>query len=371
MIYFDNSATTPLCESAKKKIISMTEIFGNPSSLHRLGLLAEKEISAARETVASTLDCRAHEIYFTSCGTEANNTAIIGVAMRRKNRGNKIITTDSEHPSAQKTFAFLEEQGFEIIRLKTVGGRLDTDELKKVCDDRVILLSIMHTNNETGAVYPVREAADIARSLSRNVAVHSDCVQAYMKEKLSPDALVADLISVSAHKIHAPKGVGALYVKKGFSLPPFMHGGEQERGLRPGTENTIGIAAFGAAAQEARGKQVFINSLGEYLFDTVSKLEFVKCNLPEKRAAHILNISLLGVRSEIMLHQLSREGVYVSSGSACSSKIKENRVLAAFGLDKQRADSAIRISLSYMNTKEETEKFADILTSSYNKLKRN
>ena len=235
---------------SKNKITEMLEIFGNPSSLHSVGLTAEKEITLARESVARSLSAREDEVFFTSSGTEADNIAILGGAKKNMKVGRRIITTDSEHPAVANPISFLESEGYEVVRLSTKGGRIDMSELDEALTSPVALVSVMRVNNETGAVYDIREISRRVKARSPRAIVHSDCVQAYMKERLSLSSLGADLISVSAHKVHAPKGVGALIVKKGLVLPPHTFGGGQERGLRSGTENTIGIAAFGAARSE-------------------------------------------------------------------------------------------------------------------------
>lgn len=359
MIYLDNSATTPLSETAKAKILEMTEVFGNPSSLHSVGLMAEKEINLARERVARSLSAREDEVFFTSSGTEADNIAILGGAKKNMKVGRRIITTDSEHPAVANPISFLESEGYEVVRLSTKGGRIDMAELDEALSPDVALVSVMRVNNETGAVYDVREISRRVKALSPRAIVHSDCVQAYMKEKLSLSSLGADLISVSAHKVHAPKGVGAIIVRKGLVLPPHTFGGGQERGLRSGTENTIGIASFGAVvAEDTAGAGEHFHTLYTVALEELGKIQGVTLNLPEKPSETLLNISLAGYRSEIILHALSSEGIFVSSGSACSSKKGTSPTLRAFGLDARHADGALRISFSRYNTVEEIKTLA-------------
>lgn len=361
MIYLDNSATTPLCDAAKNKIIQMTEVFGNPSSLHSEGLKAEKELSLAREIIANSFGARADEIFFTSSGTESDNIAILGAAKKNAKVGKKIITTDSEHPAVARTLDSLEAEGWQIIRLSTKGGTLDMVELENNLSSDIALVSVMRTNNETGAIYDVAAVSKAVKRVSPRAIVHSDCVQAYMKEKLSLPSLGADMISVSAHKVHAPKGVGVLVLKKGLVLPPHTFGGGQEKGLRSGTENTIGIAAMGAAVDELTKTESRLEGMGElrkYTIEKLGAIDGVKLNLPERACVSVVNISVPGYRSEILLHKLSADGVFVSSGSACSAKKGKSGVLEAFGLTDKEADSALRISLSHYNTKSDVDALA-------------
>lgn len=362
MIYLDNSATTPLSEGAKEKIKEMLDVFGNPSSLHSEGLRAEKELTLAREIVAKSLSARADEVYFTSGGTESDNIAIFGAARKNAKAGNRIITTDSEHPAVKNAVDSLEKEGFEVIRLSTKGGKIDLDEVERYADN-VALVTVMRANNETGAIYDVRAISSIVKGKSPRAIVHSDCVQAYMKEKISLSLLGADIISVSGHKVHALKGVGAIVVKKGLVLPPHTLGGGQEKGLRSGTENTVGIASMGASVSELMNDTLGAERMKDLYSYTVKALEGlsgVSLNIPENPSPAIVNISLEGYRSEIILHRLSSDGIFVSSGSACSSHSGKSGVLTAFGLSDRLADSAIRISLSRYNTKEEI----DIIKSS-------
>ncbi len=364
MIYLDNSATTPLSVSAKSKIEKMLDVFGNPSSLHSEGLRAEKELATARELVAKSLNARADEVYFTSSGTESDNLAILGAVKKNLKVGKKIITTDSEHPAVSRTLEALEKEGYNIVRLSTRGGKISTSELEAELSDDIALVSIMRTNNETGAIYDVASVARAVKKVSPRAIVHSDCVQAYMKERLSLDMLGADIISVSAHKVHALKGTGAIVVRKGLVLPPHTYGGGQEKGLRSGTENTLGIAVMGASVDELMkdsGRLEYIKELYSYAVEVLGSIKGVKLNIPEKACPSIINVSLVGYRSEILLHKLSSDGIFVSSGSACSAKKGKSGVLDAFGLDEKEADSALRISMSHYNTKEEINTLAKAL----------
>ena len=368
MIYLDNSATTPLSESAKEKIKEMLDIFGNPSSLHSEGLRAEKEVTLAREIVAKSLMARSDEVYFTSGGPESDNIAIFGAAKKNIKAGKKILTTNSEHPAVSKAVDALEAQGFEVVRLSTRGGKIDLDEVERNADD-VAFATVMRTNNETGAVYDIKSISEIVKKHSPRAIVHSDCVQAYMKEKLSLASIGADMISISAHKVHAMKGVGALIIKKGLVIPCHTYGGGQEKNLRSGTENTVGIAAFGASVNELM-KEDRLSYMTELYNYAKEKLSVYKENIPEKACPSILNISLEGYRSEIILHSLSRKGIFVSSGSACSSHSGKSGVLIAFGLSDREADSAIRISMSHFNTKEDIDALASGLTEVTSLIKR-
>ncbi|MBQ9940678.1 MAG: cysteine desulfurase [Clostridia bacterium] len=355
-IYFDNSATTPLSEAARKSIISNLDIYGNPSSLHVKGFQAEQLLTASRKKIAATLNCTKEEIFFTSCGSEANNLAIIGAANAKIRRGNRIITTNSEHPSVSEPIKKLEEQGFEVIRLTTVGGHIDTEELKEALNPKTILVSIMHTNNETGAVYGINNLIPIIRTLSPEALVHCDFVQGYLKSTEIPEA---DLISVSAHKVHAPKGVGALYKRKGVRIIPQLLGGGQESGLRSGTENLVSVAAFADSAECINKNLVNnisrITKLRDYIKNGLSQIDGVGFNIPEKSACNIISVYFEGIKSEVMLHFLSDYGIFVSSGSACSSRKGKSGVLTSFGA-QDKADFTLRISLSEYNTESQADK---------------
>ena len=369
-IYFDNSATTPLCEAAKQSIISNMDIYGNPSSLHAKGFEAETLLTASRKKIAATLGCTKEEIFFTSCGSEANSLAILGGAAAKIRRGNRIITTDSEHPSVSEPIKKLEEQGFEVIRLSTKGGVIDRAELENALNEKTVLVSIMHTNNETGAVYGVNSLIPIIRRKAPEALIHCDFVQGYLK---SADIPSADLISISAHKVHAPKGVGALYKKKGIRIIPQLLGGGQESGLRSGTENLLSVAAFADSAEYLHKKlPESISATGElkeYIKNGLSKIEGVGFNLPENSACNILSVYFNGVKSEVMLHFLSEYGIYVSSGSACSSKKGKSGVLTAFGA-QDKADFTLRISLSSFNTAQQADKLFEAAAKGMEKLQK-
>ena len=381
-IYLDNSATTPICEDAKSKMLEAMECFGNPSSLHSKGFESSKIISDARGKVLSSLFVRGgkpENLVFTSSGTEADNLALFGVAYAKTRRASRIITTDSEHSAIENSLKKLEEDGFEIVRLSTKHGVIDMDEFKAAMNKNTLLVTIMHVNNETGAVYNINECFKIAKEINPDVVTHTDAVQSYMKMKVSPAELKADLISISAHKIHGPKGIGALYISseiiKKKQIKPIIFGGGQEFGFRSGTENLIGIAGFGAAAE--RGFKNIASDISKmkelkaYLIEKISDLD-VKINMPQGEAApHILNIMLPSIKSETMLHHLSASGIYVSSGSACSSNSASKRVsraLRGFGLSDFEADCSMRISFSPFNTKEDIDMLVSSMVNGLDKL---
>ncbi len=370
MIYFDNSATTAPSAAARSAALGAFEKFGNPSSLHALGHEAEKSLSASRANIMSALGAKSGKPVFTSSGSEANNLAILGSAAAKARRtANRILTTDCEHPSVENTVAVLEDQGFEIVKIPTRGGELDMSALNAAIDKPVFLASIMLVNNETGALFDVAGAFSKIKAKYPEAICHTDAVQGFLKVKFTPTSLKADLITVSAHKIHALKGVGALWVSdamiKAKKIVPVIHGGGQESGYRSGTENTVGIAAFGAAAEEgARGFSsdvAYMRELRDHAIERLSDKD-VKLNLPNNSAPHVLSVTLPRIKSETMLHFLSSKGICVSSGSACSSHSKKtSSSLVAFGLSPKEADCTIRVSLCRYNTKEELDALVDAI----------
>ena len=381
-IYLDNSATTPLANEVKVKMVEAMECYGNPSSLHSKGFESSKMIADARNKVLSSLFVRngkPENLIFTAGGTEADNLALIGVAYAKARRASRIITTDSEHSAIENTLKKLEEDGFEVIRLSTKNGVIDIDEFKSSMNKNTLLVSIMHVNNETGAVYNIKECFKIAKEVNPDVVTHTDAVQSYMKLKVAPGELCADLISISAHKVHGPKGIGALYVSpeviKKKQIKAILLGGGQEGGLRSGTENLIGIVGFGAAAERGfknlAREVALMRELRAYLIEKLSSLE-VKINMPARECApHILNIMLPSIKSETMLHYLSASGIYVSSGSACSSNSATKRVsraLRGFGLSDFEADCSMRISVSPYTTKEDIDELVVALKEGIDKL---
>ncbi len=357
-IYLDNSATTPLCASAKEAIDRAIQTYANPSSLHAAGLEAHKLIDTARTQLLSSLGLsadRTRKVIFTSGGTEANNLAIFGV-IRAKNFKflPQIITTDSEHPSLLEPLESLSAQGLaEVVKLPTTGGKIDRSLLASLVCERTILVSIMSANNETGALYDVKGAFDTVKCINPSTVTHTDAVQAFLKTNVNFRSLKADLITVSGHKINAPKGVGALIVSgdiiKAKKIVPIILGGGQESNFRSGTENVMGISALGAAAQHNKEKlSSFIQKTTELseLFISLLPSE-IKVNRPENHAPHIISITLPRIKSETALHFLSGKGIYVSSGSACASNGRhKSYVLSAYGLSDTDTDCTLRVSLS-------------------------
>ena len=379
MIYLDNSATTPLTPAVKDSMMQAMEAFGNPSSLHSLGLAAEKIVSASRDAIFSALNIRnkdAYRLYFTSSGSEANNQILFGAARAKNFRFTpRIITTDSEHPSVLEPLSVLKNSGVEVVTLSTKGGKISLDEVREAVNERTILISIMAVNNETGAIYDLKSIFSLAKRLNPQVITHTDCVQGFMKIPFSPEIVMADAVSLSAHKIHGPKGVGALLLSKALitakRVTPLIYGGGQEGGMRSGTENVIGIAGFGAAAKEAAASLTTFREEAIALREAfLSALpQEVKINQPERFAPHIISITLPRLRSETLLHRLSAEGIFVSSGSACASNKKgSNYVLPAFGLSSEDADSTLRISLSRSTTKEDLLFTAERIAAAMNEL---
>lgn len=365
-VYLDNSATTKPYDAVVEEMTDILKYtYGNPSSLHSMGKRAEDALNGARKVIADTLKCPEKEITFTSGGTESDNLAIIGAAMAYRKNGNKLITQVTEHMAVLEAFKFLEEQGFEVYYAPVdEKGRVDADDIISHIDDRTILVSIMHVNNETGAVMPIEE---IARRMDHSKCLlHVDAVQSYGKTDINVKKFGADMISISSHKIHGPNGVGALYVRSGVRLLPVLHGGKQESGLRSGTENLAGICGFAKAAEIKLGSVentgAHIEGLKESLKKALtSSIENVMVNSPEDSMYSILNVSFPGLKSEVLLHILESKGIYVSTGSACNSKKKLNYVLGAMGIKDKVIDGAIRFSFSEFNTQEEIDYVAEVL----------
>ena len=361
-IYFDNAATTMVSEeSAKTALEVMTSFYGNPSSAHAKGLEAEHLLKKARAEVLSALGFTQKDgsLVFTSCGTEANNMALFGAYEVLGKRKNNIVISDSEHPSIENCASELEKKGVEVRRIPTKNGSLDLGFAEKAIDAKTMIISCMLVNNETGAVYDIKALDAIRKRNAPDCLLHTDAVQGFCKLPYSPSCLGADLISVSGHKIHAPKGVGALFIRKNARITARMFGGGQEGNLRSGTENLAGICAFGQSCKdfmnEKQDRLHMIKELNMLLRKNLSEIcPYVLINSTDKAADHILSISVPGIRSEILLRFLSEKGIFVSAGSACSSKNADNRVLSNFGLDNKRADSTLRISFSKYNTAEET-----------------
>lgn len=362
-IYLDNSATTRVCEKSAEKVLElMTQCYGNPSSLHKKGLEAQREVAHARQAVAVSLGAQPREIIFTSGGTEANNLAVLGGAAAGRRRGKRIVTTAIEHPSVLEPMRQLEKEGFEVVFLTPdADGRVPEEAVLKAVTGDTILISVMAVNNELGSIQPIEVLKKAVKRAGAPALVHVDGVQAYGKLPLRPEKLGIDLLTVSGHKIHGPKGVGALYVSKNARILPRTFGGGQERELRPGTEAAPLIAGLGAAAEELPDwRQAYsrMEKLRDYTLQKLSGLEGVEVNSPVEGFPYLLNFSALGIRSETMLHFLAQRGIYVSSGSACA-KGKQSHVLKAAGLPDSRISSAIRVSFSRENTERDADALAE------------
>lgn len=383
-IYLDNSATTALSQGVKERMTEAMEVFGNPSSLHSAGHRAQLLLEQARLQIWRSLGQRgtpeAGRLLFTSCGSEADNLALFGVAYAKpRRRGGRIISTDAEHPGVENALRCLEKDGFEVVRISTKGGILDRKAFADALNDRVFLVSLMMVNNELGAQYDIADAFRLAKAKNPEVVTHTDAVQGYLKCRFTPQAIGADLVTLSAHKIHGPKGVGALYVsaeaKKRRDLVPTLYGGGQEYGMRSGTENVIGIVGFGAAAEEesrafAQNAEKLLE-LRTYAEQKLSALP-VQLNLPTgARAPHILHLTLPDIRSETMVHALSTDGIFVSAGSACSShKAGVSAATLAYGLSREMAECSLRISFSHDNTKDDVDALVQSLERSLDRLVR-
>ena len=372
--YLDNSATTPVCPEAIKAINrTLTECWGNPSSLHFGGIEAAEVLSEARHSVAKKLSCADDEIYFTSGGTESNNIAVFGAARAYRPKGTRIILTSVEHPSVNEPARQLEAQGYEVIRLRCdKDGRYDERQLAAAVNGSTALISIMAVNNEVGTIQAVEKAKLIAKKANSRALIHCDAVQAFGKLMLKPYSMGVDLMTISSHKIHGPKGAGALFVKKGTRLAPHTTGGGQEHGIRPGTEPVPAIAGFGAAADalpDITAQLKKTTELRDYLLSRLSELEGVVVNSPKDALPYVTNISVPGFPSEVMLNYLSEMNIYVSGGSACS-KGHKSRVLTAMNLDPSLIDSAIRISISRYTTKKEIDYLIEGIASAQKSIMR-
>lgn len=363
--YLDNSATTPVLPGAAQKAAElMLDEYGNPSSLHTRGFRARQELEAARQAVAARLGARAEEIVFTSGGTESNNLALFGAVEARRRLGNRIVTTLAEHDSVLNAARELQKQGFEVVFLRPDSrGHIPEEDVLEAVNERTILVSMMLVNNETGALFPVQAAARAIKRRKAPALLHTDAVQAFGKLDVSPAKLGADLCTVSAHKVHGPKGAGALYVKKGVRILPRAFGGGQERGLRSGTESVPLIGAFGEAVKRLpREAETLprVRELNALLRERLAGIPGVEINSPEDALPYLLNFSAGRVRAETMLHFLAERGVYVSSGSACG-RAKPSHVLEAMGLPQERIASALRVSFSRFSVPEDAEALARAL----------
>lgn len=363
-VYFDNSATTRVFDSVKDIVVkAMTEDYGNPSAKHRKGMEAERYVRQAAADIARTLKVKEKEIVFTSGGTESNNMALIGTAMANRRGGKHIITTRIEHASVYNPLVFLEQQGYEVTYLSVdSSGRISLKELEASVRPDTILVSVMYVNNEVGAIEPVDDIASLVHGMNPALLFHVDAIQAYGKMDIRPKKQGIDLLSASAHKFHGPKGVGFLYIDERVKIRPLLYGGGQQKDMRSGTENVPGIAGMGQAAKEIytdhRRKMDHITGLKDYMIDRMEELEGVTVNSLKGAgsAPQIVSASFEGVRSEVLLHALEDKGIYVSSGSACSSNHPAiSGTLKAIGVKNNLLDSTLRFSFGMFNTKEEID----------------
>ena len=369
-VYLDNSATTQVFDSVKDVVIkTMAEEYGNPSAMHRKGIIAERYIKEAKEVLAKSLKVESKEIFFTSGGTESNNMALIGAAMANRRSGSRIITTEIEHPSVKNTMKYLEEQGFELIILPVDKvGKVRLEVLEEVMTPDTILVSVMYVNNEIGSVQPIEEISSIIHTKNPKVAFHVDGVQAFGKYKIYPKRMGIDLFSASGHKIHAPKGVGFLYKNAAVKVKPVVFGGGQQDGMRSGTLNVPGIAGLACATAEVYSdfsqKQERLDQLKEKLVQGLGAIEGVRINGMTGRegAPHIVSAGFLGIRSEVLLHALEDKGIYVSAGSACSAhKASVSPTLKAIGVEKEYLGSVIRFSFSEFTTEKEIQYTLEVI----------
>lgn len=370
--YFDNSATTRcLPEATELMVHLLQEEYGNPSSLHTMGSNAEKYIIEAKKKIAKTLKAQEKEIIFTSGGTESDNLAILGAVEANKRAGNHLITTAVEHAAVSATMAHLEELGYEVTYLPVdETGVISLDDLKAALREDTILVSIMAVNNEMGALEPIEEAGKVIKEFNPSIVYHVDAIQGYGKIQIIPKKMNIDLLSVSGHKIHGPKGVGFLYIKERTKIRPIIFGGGHQKGMRSGTENVPAVAALGVAAERIyenlEEKREYLYGLRDYFVEEVTKIPGVSVNGRTGRqiAPHIVSVSIKGVRAEVILHTLEEKDIYVSAGSACSSnKPAISKTLKAIHLDQNLLDSTVRFSFSTGNTMEEIDYALEIMRS--------
>lgn len=359
MHYLDNSATTQVCpEAAQAAVEAMTVTFGNPSSTHTAGREAKRLLDRSRASVAKALGCRPEELIFTSCGSESDNWALLAGAESMKRRGRHIISSAAEHDAIRRSLDLLESQGYEVTRLKPgASGAVPADAVRKALREDTVLVSLMLVNNETGSVTDIKAVSAALKEAGSSALLHTDAVQAFLKIPFSPDSLGADMISVSGHKVHAPKGIGALYVRKGLRLRPMILGGSQEEGRRAGTEATAQIAAFAAACEAALPK--LEENAEKMRMQREELIRRLSADIPELKvlgggAPHILSVSLPGWRSEVLMNFLEAREVYVSKSSACK-KGGRSHVLEAMGLDTRTVDGALRIGLSRFTSQEDLD----------------
>ena len=369
--YLDNSATTVALPEVRDIVVkTMMEDYGNPSSLHKKGMEAEQYVKAAAERIARTLKAKPSEIVFTSGGTESNNMAIIGAARANRRAGKHIITSTIEHASVYNVFGYLEEEGYRVSYIPVdENGHLKEKELEAAIDEETTLVSVMYVNNEVGSVNPIEEIGALIKRKNPKTIFHVDAIQAYGKYRINPKKEHIDLLSVSSHKIHGPKGVGFLYIKDGTKIVPVVYGGGQQKGMRSGTHNVPGIAGLGVAAEKIyedhEAKIARMYEIQKEFVKLVQELPETKINglTDEQSAPHVVSVSFAGVRSEVLLHALEERGIYVSSGSACSSNHPAvSGTLRGIGVERELLDSTLRFSFSIFTTEEEIRYCAQMLS---------
>lgn len=373
-IYLDNSATTKVCQQAVDKMIEiMTEKYGNPSSLHSKGHDAEKELEEARKIIADFLSVERETIYFTSGGTEGNNTAVFGAVEALKRRGKRIVTSSMEHSSVIEAMQKLEKDGYEVIYLlPDEKGKISLESISNAVTKDTILVSIMAVNNEIGSINPVDKIKKIIEKANSPALLHVDAVQAFGKIPLKPKKWGIDILTASSHKIHGPKGAGILYLRKGARIMPLHYGGEQEKKIRPGTEPLPNICGMGEAVRnlpDISGEMNFMRELNNYFRNKLNEIENVHINSDTDCLPYIINFSVNGIKSETMLHYMAQNDIYISSGSACA-KGKKSHVLRALGLSDDLADSALRVSFSRYNSKEDIDELIKAIINANNTLAR-
>lgn len=379
MIYLDNCATTKIREKVLQKMYrALDEDFGNPSSLHRLGLKSEKKIEEARGIIANYLKVDRREVFFTSGGTESNNIAIQSIINNSYGKRNHIITTKIEHPSILNVFKYYEEQGYGVSYLDVdKSGNIKMEELKECIKENTILVSIIHVNNEIGTIQDIKNIKKIILEKNPHTLLHVDGVQSFGKIDFSLKDLGVDTYSFSGHKIHGPKGIGAIYIRKGLNLKPISFGGNQEKGLRSGTENVAGIIGLGEATRILSNVYMdeieYVKGLRNYLVEKIQgEIKDVKINtnLDDSTSPYVLSISFLNTRGEVLLHYLEDKDIYVSTTSACSSQgTEKSHVLKSIGLTDQEIEGTIRICFSYENTREDMDYLVEIMKSSVDEIR--
>lgn len=375
-IYLDNSATTEMCKTAKEKMIyAMDSVWGNPSSFHKKGIDAWELTEQSREIISQRLCCLPEEIYFTPGGTYSDNIALFGAAEKMKHRGNKIITTSVEHPAVENVLKKLEKQGFSVVRLPVDEGcHISKEDIIREIDENTVLISIMLVNNETGSVFPVDELKKIVRMKNSPALIHCDAVQGFGKIPINLKKYGVDMLSISSHKIHGPKGIGALYIKKDCRISPVIFGGGQEKDIAPGTQAVYNIAGFSGAVSDLPEnllqEEEKIKNLRDGFLEKLRVIPGFILNSPEDASPYILNFSILGIPSQPMITFLSGEGIYISGGSACA-RGHRSTVLSAMGISPERTDSALRLSFSRFTTGEELAVAAEKIREATEKLRHN